>query len=394
MVNYVKTMRKELDDKAFTLIELIVVMAILAVLVLLAAPQFLGYTNKAKVANIQNDIAVAELKTSENLIDYQWEEKVFDSWPTAGDETYLKEIAGDETGGGLYGKGGKLDPYDKDNPADLDKEIPEGEYKIIPSAFLEKDVRTQLDGTFFANDNGDVFYTSESIETIDDESGNGDGNLDDESGDGGENQNPDGSGNEVEDPSDGSDNEQDTPKDYTEREEVDYGGYEELGVDGVAWVNKMIDQGYEMGSLDVFSWYAEFEDEDGFTYWAYNTDDYANETGYWKYVSFQPKVIIPLRLDGQLLTSYENMFSQKSVDSVASNNPYVTNMAWMFQGSRSLWTDKLDLSNFDTSNVTNMEGMFTMSTFDTVVVSTQEIVDILRTKSGIPEDTDFTVINN
>lgn len=42
-------------NKAFTLIELIVVMAIIAILVLLAAPSFLGYTKDAKVTAIKQD---------------------------------------------------------------------------------------------------------------------------------------------------------------------------------------------------------------------------------------------------------------------------------------------------------------------------------------------------
>lgn len=46
------------SDNGFTLIELIVVMAVIAVLVLLAAPRFLGYTKDAKVTSVIQDTKV------------------------------------------------------------------------------------------------------------------------------------------------------------------------------------------------------------------------------------------------------------------------------------------------------------------------------------------------
>src|SRR5690554_1979670 len=51
---------KELKEKGFTLIELIVVIAILGILVLLALPKFLGHTEDAKLVQIQNDVKVVE----------------------------------------------------------------------------------------------------------------------------------------------------------------------------------------------------------------------------------------------------------------------------------------------------------------------------------------------
>lgn len=46
------------NRKGFSLIELIVVMAVMAILVLLAAPRFLGYTKDAKVSAMQADTKV------------------------------------------------------------------------------------------------------------------------------------------------------------------------------------------------------------------------------------------------------------------------------------------------------------------------------------------------
>lgn len=54
--------------KGFTLIELIVVIAVLGILVLLAMPKFLGYTEKSKVTVIRHDIKVTENKMTEMLM--------------------------------------------------------------------------------------------------------------------------------------------------------------------------------------------------------------------------------------------------------------------------------------------------------------------------------------
>jgi len=72
------------NKKGFTLIELIVVIAILGILVLLAAPKFLGYTKNAKVATMQADV-----KTLSNAaLIYNIEEE---AWPVS-DETVIATI--------------------------------------------------------------------------------------------------------------------------------------------------------------------------------------------------------------------------------------------------------------------------------------------------------------
>lgn len=67
-------------NKGFTLIELIVVIAVIGVLVLLAAPKFLGYTRDAKVAALQSDV-----KTLSNAALLYNIESTNDEWPYAGD---------------------------------------------------------------------------------------------------------------------------------------------------------------------------------------------------------------------------------------------------------------------------------------------------------------------
>lgn len=53
-----KMMKKLNNKRGFTLIELIVVMAIIGILVMLAAPRFLGYTKNAHVASMKADAKV------------------------------------------------------------------------------------------------------------------------------------------------------------------------------------------------------------------------------------------------------------------------------------------------------------------------------------------------
>lgn len=73
------------NKKGFTLIELIVVITILGILVLLAAPRFLGYTKDAKVATMQADAKVL----SNAALVYNIEKGV---WPVVDEETVIATI--------------------------------------------------------------------------------------------------------------------------------------------------------------------------------------------------------------------------------------------------------------------------------------------------------------
>lgn len=71
------------NNDAFTLIELIVVMAIIAILVLLAAPRFLGYTKDSRVTTIEQDTKV--LSDAAKVYHIKHEE-----WPINEDEYTLE----------------------------------------------------------------------------------------------------------------------------------------------------------------------------------------------------------------------------------------------------------------------------------------------------------------
>ena len=96
-------MQKRLNKKGFTLIELIVVMAILAILVLLASPRFLGYTKDAKVTAMQQDAKVLSnaalqynIKTERFPVEYEGEKpKVATDLSTDVQEAITKAVGAD-----------------------------------------------------------------------------------------------------------------------------------------------------------------------------------------------------------------------------------------------------------------------------------------------------------
>lgn len=121
MKNTIKNRIKELrNKKGFTLIELIVVIAVLGILVLLAAPKFLGYTKDANVTAMEAD---AKTLSNASIVHFVDSEKDGESiWPieaggaaetvTVGTET-IEGYAFDEDliGPKLNSLKGELDDY-------------------------------------------------------------------------------------------------------------------------------------------------------------------------------------------------------------------------------------------------------------------------------------------
>lgn len=95
---------------------------------------------------------------------------------------------------------------------------------------------------------------------------------------------------------------------------------------------------------------------------------------YYQYTGGDEYVVVPDEIDGTEITSYFYMFYNTYVKGVASTNPNVTSMVYMFTYN---FADTLDLRYLDTSGVTDMSNMFTLcgapildlSNFDTSKVT-------------------------
>ena len=132
-------MVKKIDKKAFTLIEVLVVVAIIGILALLALPRFIGQTQKAELVRIQHDVKAMEKEIGAKLINGDNE---FNKWENNSKD--LNQLVQDKE---LFERGG------------VAKEIEPtgGTYKIVPKEYKDK-INTKLKGTFYANSGGKVYY--------------------------------------------------------------------------------------------------------------------------------------------------------------------------------------------------------------------------------------------
>lgn len=132
--------KKSLKQGGFTLIELIVVMAVLAILILLAAPRFIGQTERARQTQIKNDLKVVDNAINEYLMTHhdlpdEWFQKV--------------GLDADVNAGKVYGLKGVVDVVEPN------------EYRIISPDFVADKARSNLSGEFIASDDGDTYYIDE-----------------------------------------------------------------------------------------------------------------------------------------------------------------------------------------------------------------------------------------
>ena len=131
---------KRMNKKAFTLIELLVVIAVIGILVLLGAPRFTGYTQKAELTRIQHDIKVMEQEVGTVLIN---KDDDFNNWGNNSKD--FNQLIQE----------GKL--FEKEGFVVDDVESIDGPYKVIPEEYKDK-INTKLKGTFYANSGGKVYY--------------------------------------------------------------------------------------------------------------------------------------------------------------------------------------------------------------------------------------------
>ena len=172
-------MMKKMNKKAFTLIELLVVIAVVGILVLLGAPRFTGYTQKAELIRIQQDTRVMEEEIRTVLINgdddfNKWENNMKDLNQLAQeDKLFEKEgFATDVDDSHLVANktvdlrkfASQLEPSNKTklNVGGELHELPEDlsiseTYKVIPERYKDE-INSKLKGTFYANSDGKVYY--------------------------------------------------------------------------------------------------------------------------------------------------------------------------------------------------------------------------------------------
>ena len=163
-------MRHSNAKKAFTLLELIVVIAVIGILVLIGSPRIVGYVEKAQLTRIQHDVKVMEQEMKIALIDEEvnlanWsnnekdlgalvlQSKLFEK------EGVAKRV-NKEQSNKLYSATGKSNLGVGGDLISLSNIPTNYGYKIIPGEYSEK-IGTKLGGTFYANDTGKVYYEHE-----------------------------------------------------------------------------------------------------------------------------------------------------------------------------------------------------------------------------------------
>lgn len=138
----IKSLRQ--NRKGFTLIELIVVMAVLGFLVALAVPKFIGYTQKAEVKRIQSDTRAIGTLVDAHLVTGEKLEGV-ETLQDTELQNYINE-------GRLYDLKGQA------------ANVKPGEYTLLGDNFTSD---SKLEGQFYANDMGDIYYVHNKVVNAD-----------------------------------------------------------------------------------------------------------------------------------------------------------------------------------------------------------------------------------
>ena len=132
-----------MKNKGFTLIELIVIIAVLAILVLLATPKFLNYTKDAKLTQIINDVKVTEGILEIYLI------KNNDTLPPNGTSISSDAIKTEVP---------KNKVFDTKGLVQNEEQVTGSVFEILSKDFVKKTSNSKLNGEFIASSKGKVYY--------------------------------------------------------------------------------------------------------------------------------------------------------------------------------------------------------------------------------------------
>lgn len=298
------------SSKAFTLIELIVVIAVLGILVLMAAPKFLGYTQDAKITQMKSDI-----------------------------KTYESEVTAELASGHDEIEGWVLMPADELQEANSSNRIFDKKGNIVNNlggkVYLlpDDEIKTQLKGDFiYSEKEGKVLYYGDDVpvKSVRGNSGNG--------------------GSSV-----GEGNNQVAEQVELEPTAEDQFIFKVGGSSGTYMVN--------------------------------------GQQGYFQYTGTDETVVIPESINGVKLTSYYEMFGNENtnVHKIVSHNKDVINLTSMFGWSQT--TGTLDLSDFDTSNVTSFYAMFSSSKYTDLILGDKFVTNKARDLSRMFQNTKFAKID-
>ena len=327
------------NKKGFTLIELLTVIAILGILVLLAAPKFLGYAERANIAKIQTGIKSVETVLDLNTLDNP---ELTKDWVVLTPEQ-LQEI---NDSGKLIDRNGFI-------KEDLDG----GKY--IPLKDLDS-VKWNSGGEFIlAKDEESVYYYNKDLNIS---------------------KAPDGSATI---PGDGGNEDPTPPTGPTVPEESETPAEPETPEITYPIIHDNGDEEYEDGTIlkpdgnllnpdgsitlpdgnlipvatDVdFTW---TDDPEGYTV-------QGKGVGYYKYTGSKTSVVIPEKIADHKLTSYYRMFYQSPVIKVISYNTGINSTRLMFEYSQG---ENLDLSKLNVEDVSDFHGMFKQSSLKSLDIS-------------------------
>lgn len=348
------------NNKAFTLIELIVVMAIISVLVLLSVPKFDKFNKRAEITQIKNNIKQLENASERYYIDNQ-------TWPIV-DNVFYTKIELDEYTSEIFDKRG--------NSINLDEN---GKYYSLDFENIHKYIQKPKNNGIYIIQNpvGDVYYLANLTEK----------------------------GKEI---FDNKTNPEDisptisviNPESVTIGTNINWSytiSPSNLQITDVEWTTNKQDVYEEVGNHKVglrVQYNGKLSD------WVYtniqiieNKDKYilaidndfqkitnidAPKGYYYKYIGTDEYVEVPKVIKSEIISDTYRMFEDSSIQGVKLINSNITNMSSMFLNSTSV---NLDLSNLNTANVTDMSAMFQGSKSTSLDLSNFDTSNVINMRS-------------